>query len=108
VSELLSLEVAAGTDGPTVRVSGEIDVSTAPSLRECLATLADEPVVAVDLSEVAFVESSGLGVLVAEHKRRRAAGHELVIIGSSPLAQRVFEITGLDHVLNLDGGTPGA
>jgi anti-sigma B factor antagonist len=108
VSELLSLDIEAGTHGPTVRVSGEIDMSTAPNLRDCLATLADEPVVAVDLSGVAFVESSGLGVLIAEHKRRSAAGHELVITGSSPLARRVFEVTGLDHVLNLDGDAPSA
>jgi anti-sigma B factor antagonist len=108
VSELLSLDIESGTYGATVRVSGEIDISTAPNLRECLATLVDEPVVAVDLSDVAFVESSGLGVLIAEHKRRSAVGQELVITGSSPLARRVFEITGLDHVPNLDGDAPDA
>jgi anti-sigma B factor antagonist len=87
VSGLLSLEIEAGAHGPTVRVWGEIDVATAPELRACLASLADEPVVAVDLSGVAFVESSGIAVLLAEHQRRDAAGAQLVIAGSSPLSE---------------------
>lgn len=103
MSELLSLNIESGTNGPTVHVAGEIDISTAPELTECLAALAHEPVVHVDLTEVAFVESSGLAVLITEHKRRVATGGTLVITGSSPLALRVFEITGLDRVLNLDG-----
>ena len=106
VSELLSLRIEAGSYGPTVRVSGEIDIATAPALRECLAALAEELVVAVDLTEVPFVESSGIAVLIAEHKRRVAAGGQLVITGSTPLTLRVFELTGVDGVLNLDGDSP--
>jgi len=108
VSELLSLDIETGSHGPTVRVSGEIDIATAPRLRACLASLADELVVAVDLSDVPFVESSGIAVLIAEHKRRAAAGGQLVITGSSPLALRVFELTGVDHLLNLDGDAPAS
>jgi anti-sigma B factor antagonist len=89
VSELLSLEIGAGHYGPTVRVSGEIDIVTAPKLRACLASLAGEAGVALDLSGVAFVESSGIAVLLAEHRRRDLAGGQLVITGSSPLALRV-------------------
>jgi len=108
VGELLSLRIEAGSYGPTVRVSGDIDIESAPRLQECLASLADQPVVAVDLTDVPFVESSGIGVLVAEHKRRVATGGQLVITGSSPLALRVFELTGVDRVLNLDGDAPAA
>ena len=107
MSELLSLEIEAGTHGPTVRVAGEIDLATAPKLRACLESLADEAVVAVDLSGVAFVESSGIAVLIAEHKRRVVAGEQLVVTGSSPLTLRVFEAAGVDQLFNLDGDSPG-
>ena len=108
VSELLSLRIDTGRYGPTVRVSGEIDIATAPRLQACLASLADQAVVAVDLTEVPFVESSGIAVLIAEHKRRVAVGGQLVITGSSSLTLRVFELTGVDRVLNLDGDSPGS
>ncbi len=106
VSELLSLRIEAGNYGPTVVVAGEIDIATSPRLRACLEELADEGVVAVDLAGVAFVESSGIAVLVAEHKRRVADGAQLVITGSSPLTRRVFELTGVDRLLDLDGDSP--
>ena len=108
VRELLSLEIEAGNYGRTVRVSGEIDIATAPRLQACLASLTDQTLVAVDLTEVPFIESSGIAVLIAEHKRRVASGRQLVITGSSPLTLRVFELTGVDQVLNLDGDAPAA
>ena len=106
MNELLSLRIEAGSHGPTVVAAGELDIATAPRLRACLETLPDEGVVAVDLSGVAFVESSGIAVLVAEHKRRVADGGQLVITGSSPLTRRVFELTGVDRLLDLDGDAP--
>jgi anti-sigma B factor antagonist len=108
VSELLSLRIETGSHGPTVLVSGEIDIATSPRLQECLASIADQAVVAVDLTEVPFVESSGIAVLVAEHKRRVAAGGQLVVTGSSPLTRRVFELTGVDRFLDLDGDSPAS
>ena len=105
MSELLSLEIEAGSAGTTVRVAGEIDLETAPRLRECLASLTGD--VVVDLTEVSFVDSQAIGLLVAEHKRsRRRAGERLVVTGSSPMALRAFEITGVDQVLDLNGDSP--
>ena len=101
MSELLSLDVEAGSVGTTVRVVGEIDLDTAPRLRECLASLPGD--VVVDLTEVSFVDSQAIGLLVAEHKRRVAVGEHLAVTGSSPMALRAFEITGVDQVLDLDG-----
>ena len=72
VGELLSLEIEAGDTATTVHVSGEIDLETAPGLRTCLASLAGD--VVVDLTEVSFVDSQTIGLLIAEHKRRVSAG----------------------------------
>ena len=78
-----------------MRVSGEIDLATAPSLRECLASVAGDLV--VDLTDVSFVDSQAIGLLMAEHKRHVGAGDSLVITGSSPVVLRVFEITRFDQ-----------
>jgi anti-sigma B factor antagonist len=106
VSELLSLKIESASAHTTVRASGDVDMETAPSLRECLASLAGN--VVVDLSEVTFLDSTAMSVLIAEHKSRVASGYSLVITGSSPMALRVFELTGIDHVLNLNGDSPAA
>jgi anti-sigma B factor antagonist len=100
----VSLEIEAGSTETTVRLSGEIDLETAPSLRECLASLTGD--VVVDLTDVSFVDSQTIGLLIAEDKRRVAAGERLVITGSSPMALRVFEITGVDQMLDLNGDSP--
>lgn len=85
---------------PTLAVSGEIDVSTAPALRDRLVALALEgPVtVVVDLSEVTFLDSTALGVLVSALKRLREDGGGLRLVVASGSVARVLEITGLAEV----------
>ncbi len=103
MGELLSLNIETGSHGKTIRVAGEIDLETAPELRRCFLSLAGDAVLTVDLAEVAFLDSTAISVLIAEHKRRVAAGEQLIVTGSSPMALRLFELTGVDQVLDLDG-----
>ena len=103
MGELLSLTIGAGSHGKTIRVAGEIDLETAPELRRCFLSLAGDAVLTVDLAEVAFLDSTAISVLIAEHKRRVAAGEQLIVTGSSPMALRLFELTAVDQVLDLDG-----
>jgi anti-sigma B factor antagonist len=102
VGQLVSLNIEAGSHGKTIRVAGEIDLETAPELRRCFRALAGDSVLTVDLAEVAFLDSTAISVLIAEHKRRVAAGEQLIVIGSTPMALRLFELTGVDQVLHLD------
>ncbi len=83
-----------------LRVEGEVDVSTAPQLRERLLSLADRghTLVVVDLSTVSFVDSTALGVLVSGVKRLRAAGGDLRLVVTERRVLKVFEITGLTAV----------
>lgn len=86
-----------------VEVEGEIDVHTAPDLRERLIALADSgasPVV-VDLSKVGFLDSSGLGVLAGVNKQLETHGRRLRIVCSDPRLVRLFSLTRLDEVLTL-------
>lgn len=79
-----------------VRVKGELDMSTAPSLAHALADAgpADATVV-VDLSAVAFLDSSAIGTLITAGRARNEAGGRLQIGGRSAIVERVLEITGL-------------
>jgi anti-sigma B factor antagonist len=95
---------------PVLSVQGEVDVSTAPELRERLLALADKgtTVAVVDLSEVSFVDSTALGVLVSGVKRLRNAGGDLRLVVTQPRISKVFEITGLTDVFKIYGSADEA
>lgn len=90
----------------TVSVRGEVDVYTAPRLREQLyAVVADSiPRVVLDLSAMTFIDSTGLGVVVGTLKRLREAGGDLVIRSPSRSTRKVLEITGLTRILEIVDG----
>jgi len=91
-------------DGAAVlAVQGEVDISTAPELRERLLALAERgtTVAVVDLSEVSFVDSTALGALVSGVKRLRNAGGDLRLVVTQPRITKVFEITGLTDVFHI-------
>lgn len=91
-------DIEAGV--PVLTVTGEVDVSTAPELREHLMRLADEGhrLVVVDLTEVSFVDSTALGVLVSGVTRLRNDGGDLRLVVTQPHISKVLEITGLIDV----------
>ena len=97
------LEVDQTSNGPVVSVSGDVDLHSAPELRDRLAAIIDEEgaVVTVDLSETSFLDSMALGVLLEARKRLAAIGGELELVVSNPDIRRVFEITMLDRVFTI-------
>lgn len=82
---------------------GTIDVSTAPFLRDCLLDVHqnNKHRIVVDLTEVGFVDSTGLGLLVGSLKRSRANNGDVKIVGSDERVLKVFQITGLDKVFTI-------
>jgi anti-sigma B factor antagonist len=100
--ERLTITTAIGDDGRVVvAVAGEVDLATAPQLAECLLGITDRDV-AVDLSAVSFLDSSGVSALVAGNKALTATGHSLRTFGEQDNVRRVLEITGLDKVFHGD------
>jgi anti-sigma B factor antagonist len=83
-----------------VHVVGEIDVYTAPVLREELARLSDggHNDLVVDLTEVPFMDSTGLGVLVGALKRVKTHHGELRLVIEQEKVLKVFRITALTQV----------
>lgn len=106
------LEICSDAPGEVrLRVSGEIDVATAPSLLDSVlcAGLAHDAGhrVVVDLASVAFIDSSGLAALVEADRWLGNQEQELVIASPPALVVRLFELTGLDQILRIDLGVPG-
>ncbi|HEY1635449.1 MAG TPA: STAS domain-containing protein [Acidimicrobiales bacterium] len=84
-------------------VRGEVDVYTAPRLRERLIELVSQGShqVVVDLEGVDFLDSTGLGVLVGGLKRLRSHDGDMILVCTQPRILKVFEITGLTKVFSI-------
>jgi len=95
---------AGGGDCAVLRVSGEIDVYTAPLLRERVTHLVDDGArhIIADLRGVTFLDSTGLGVLVGSLKRLRSHDGSLRVVINADRILRIFRITGLVSVFALD------
>lgn len=85
-------------------MSGEVDAFTAPSLKEQLLAfdVQEGMLVELNLAEVSYMDSTGLGVIVAFYKKVTASGAKLVLLGLSQRLQRLFDITGLSGVIHIE------
>ena len=107
----LTLNVHSETPGFTViEVGGEIDVYTAPKLREKLISLveAGSYQLIVNMEGVEFLDSTGLGVLVGGLKRVRAQDGWIDLVCTQSRILRIFKITGLNKVFNIYDTVPEA
>ena len=103
MDELFQVKVREQAGASVVSAEGEVDVSPAPALRQRLYELPESAKVVVDLSEVTFLDSTGLGVLVAALKRVREsdAGGDLRLVVTRPQVSKVLEVTGLSTVFSV-------
>jgi anti-sigma B factor antagonist len=99
----LQLTVAENDDGASVLVRGEVDIHTCAQLETALTELAANGTarITVDLSEVAFIDSSGLRALVVGHKALQDHGGTLVVAHPSATTARLLEVTGLDGLFDI-------
>lgn len=90
-------KLAGGQRAVVVQVVGEVDVYTAPRLKDKLLQVERDDVhqVVVDLSQVGFIDSVGLGVLIGALRRARAGGGTLVLAAPNTRIRRILDITGL-------------
>lgn len=94
-------------DGSTVRLSGELDISTAKEL-EVLLTELEAPGgptrILVDLRELRFMDSTGLRLLVTADLRLRRGGRELRLVPGPEAVHRVFRLALLEERLTFVDG----
>ena len=90
-----------GGGSVALRLDGRLNMVAAPRLKTAIDEAVDggRPRIVVDLSEVSFMDSSGLGALIAGLKRARQASGDLRIAGVAPQVATVLRLTTLDRVL---------
>jgi anti-sigma B factor antagonist len=100
---LLEISLSQMEDQTLVVLAGELDQSTAPTLRaELLAAIEDiRGEFVLDIEKVTFLDSTGLGLFVSAHKKIEALGSTLIIFAPNAMVRRTFEITGLTGVLTI-------
>jgi anti-sigma B factor antagonist len=82
-----------------VMLSGDLDLATAPELRNALQeALTERPNLVLDMSDLRFLDSTGIGVLVRIHKRASAVGGALVFAEVPNNVVKILEVTCLDRI----------
>jgi anti-sigma B factor antagonist len=102
--------ITAGADCAVLHVRGEVDMYTAPQLREHvidLLTTGTRHIIA-DLREVDFLDSTGLGALVGSLKRLREQGGSLKLVTGTDRIRQLFRLTGLVRVFAVHTSIPEA
>lgn len=96
----LQLESRAEDDGASVALRGDVDMATAPQLRDTLLALVDAGTTRIELDcrDLAFLDSSGIGVLIAVRKRLGDGG-SLTLVAPPAHVRKVLELTGVsEHI----------
>jgi anti-anti-sigma factor len=98
----LDVTVAVSEKTAVVRAAGELDLATVPELATVLEGLERECVrIVLDLSDLTFIDSTGLRLAFVEHNRATADGFAFVIAGANGPVLEVLRLTGLDVALPL-------
>jgi anti-sigma B factor antagonist len=99
----LELETSTRGDASVLTLRGEIDVYTAPRLRQAIVDLVDGGAsrIVVDMEKVDFLDSTGLGVLVDGMKRVKSRDGSLAIVATQDKILKIFDITGLNRAFSL-------
>jgi anti-anti-sigma factor len=105
-----TFDVTSEQRGDTVhvRLSGELDISSAAKVEDELARAEPErpELIILDLRNLAFMDSTGLRLLIAADTRARQQGRRLAIVRGPEAVQRVFRITRLEERLEIVDDVP--
>jgi len=102
-SELLTVHIDTRGSAMVVSVRGELDLATVPVLRDRLESLGEvsSALLVVDLSEVTFIGSAGLALLVDLQNRCTERGVPLAIVATGSVVPRAIQVTALDQILSV-------
>jgi anti-sigma B factor antagonist len=92
-----------------LKLAGEVDAYTAPKLKEVMFPMTETEgnIVVVDLSGIDYMDSTGLGIFVGALKSSKANNSSLKLRGMTERVKRIFEITGLTEVMDIESGVKG-
>lgn len=100
-------EISMSSDGGqvTVRICGEIDHHSAPVLRQRIDACIDEnrpDSLALDMSGVSFMDSSGLGLVLGRYKKASQCGCKVTILDPSKGVDKIFTMAGLERIIKIE------
>jgi anti-sigma B factor antagonist len=98
-TNMLEITVERTDDYAVCRPAGELDAYTVGQFREALAELAEEKRLLIDLSDVPFMDSAGLGALIGGIRRTRENEGEVAVACSRPTLTRLLHTTGFDRIV---------
>jgi stage II sporulation protein AA (anti-sigma F factor antagonist) len=101
----LNIDMEVKRDVLCIRISGELDHHTADQLRaQATKALENENVrhIVLNLENLSFMDSSGLGVILGRYKQIKQLHGEMVVCAISPPIQRLFDMSGLFKIIRLD------
>ncbi|WP_417899944.1 anti-sigma F factor antagonist [Bacillus haimaensis] len=88
-----------------IRLAGELDHHTAENLREQASSIIEKHNIShiiLNLEQLSFMDSSGLGVILGRYKQIKSNGGEMVVCSISPPVKRLFEMSGLFKIIRLE------
>lgn len=100
----LGISVVESEGRDIVRVNGDIDAYSTGELKKFMIDLisrTEKSTLVIDMSNVPYVDSAGLGMLVSILRESKSAGKSLVLASMKPNVKRIFELTRLDKVFTI-------
>lgn len=93
------------SDSWIVELAGELDVSCANDLKDELESNIEEKFsdVKVDMSNLQYIDSTGIGVIVGAMKKLRSGKKDITIVEAKENVKKIFKITGLDQIIRMEG-----
>lgn len=98
---MLEIQVTEGEGYTLCRPVGELDAYTVSSFRDALGRLATVRKLVIDLSDVPFLDSAGLGALIAGIRRARENGGEVALACDRSTLMRLLHTTGIDRIVTV-------
>jgi len=99
----LTITVESVDDVPVIRAAGELDLATVPEMRSVVAEVTDRQPRALifDFQQIAYMDSSGLGILVSAKKRLGSYRGEVIVITAQPSVLKALSLSGLDQIIRI-------
>lgn len=101
----LEIDMEMIQDVLCIRLSGELDHHSADDLRERVNSVIEKNEIhhiVLNLAELSFMDSSGLGVIIGRYKQIKQLHGEMIVCAISPAIQRLFDLSGLFKIIRLE------
>jgi len=93
-------------DWRVVTVHGRVNSETADELESALRDAVEQGKVAVNLADVTYVSSAGLRALIQGARAAEGKSSEFVVCAATPAVKRVFDMSGMQHIIKIQGSMP--